>query len=305
MADDKTTETQQHSMQEAADKSAGLWQSDFTDEQLTIPYKREATDEKTEDESDKDSGDTETAGEDTDATLSEELSEVEPVITVQDPGEYQPADYSFEITDKNGKTVKISTPEEAEKFADDDENFQTAKDLKNFLSKSQRMESKLDHDYEKWEEKKQTFTQQLETETERRETVASYESEFNYLATKGLIPKLSAELRTADWQDPEIAKNQDVKIYSDILSYLVEENKLRANANVRPMTSIVDAYNAWQLDTTRQKAEDGKKAAGEARKTAGAKVSSGSPAQQGTFVPKGISVGRSNIFARGNANWED
>lgn len=303
MADEQPapTEAQQHSMQEAADKAAGLWQGDFTDEQLTIPYKRETSDEKDNSSADN----SETSAENPEAAATEELTELEPVVTAQDPGEYVPADYSFEVTDKSGKTVKISTPEEAEKFSDDDENFQTAKDLKNFLSKSQKMESKLDRDYEKWEEKKQTFTQQLETETSRRETVTNYESEFNYLATKGLIPKLSAELQTANWQDPEIAKNEDVKIYSDILNYLVEENKLRAKANVKPMTSIVDAYNAWQLDTNRQKTEDSKKAAADARKAAGAKVASSSPAQQGTFVPKGIAVGRSGIFSRGHANWED
>lgn len=296
------TEAQQHPMQEAADRAAGLWQGDFTDEQLTIPYKREASDEKEDDTS---TDNPNAPDKDSEEEVTEELAEVEPAITVQDPGDYVPADYSFEVTDKDGKTVKISTPDEAEKFADNDDNFQSAKDLKSFLSKSQKMESKLDRDYEKWEERHETFTKQLETETERRGTVANYESEFNYLATKGLIPKLSPELQVANWQDPEVAKNEDVKVYSDILNYLVEENKLRAKANVKPMTSIVDAYNAWQLDTNRQKAVDGRKAAGEARKAAGSRVAGTSPAQQAPYVPKGIAVGRTGIFSRGNANWED
>lgn len=310
MADQTTdqaapTEVQQHSMQEAADKAAGHWQGDFTDEQLTIPYKREASNEKDEDEDDTSSSDTEATSEDTESKVTEEIADPEPVITITDPGEYKAADYSFEVTDKNGKTVKIATPDDAEKFAEDDENFQTAKDLRYFLSKSQKMERDLERDYEKWDSQRQTFAQQVETEAQRRETVTSYEAEFEYLAGKGLIPKLSAELKAADWRDPEVASNDDVKVYNDILNYLVEENKIRVTARVKPLTSIIDAYNAWKLDTNRQKTEAARKAAADQRKTAGAKVAGVSPSQQGSSAPKGIAVGRSDVFKRGQAIWDN
>lgn len=282
------------------------WQGDFDEDNLKIPYKRETengTNKKTE--GDKGAGDDKTDDEDKTPPAEEELDEPEPVVTTTDPGEYVPADYSFDVTLKDGKTVKISTPEEAEKLAEDPDNFETPKQLMDFINKQNKMNQKLDKDYEKWEQQHETFTKQVETETQRREQVTNFENEFNYLAGKGLIPKLSAELQAADWADPEIAKNEDVKVYNAILGYFIKENKERAKAKVAPMTSMIEAYNAMQADPAVKKADEDKQVAGQARKDAGARVAGVSPTQQTGYVPKGIAVGNPNILKRGSSIWDD
>ncbi len=123
MAEETATQTdaQQHTMQEAADRAAGVWQDDFKDEELTIPYKREEKDAgNTDDSATTDKGDGTAGGEDVaDAEVQEVYTDPAPIVTVEDPGDYTPADYSFEVTLKDGKTVKVSTPEDAEKLADD------------------------------------------------------------------------------------------------------------------------------------------------------------------------------------------
>ncbi len=58
-----------------------------------------------------------------------------------------------------------------------------------------------------------------------------------------------------------------------------------------------------QLETSSQKKKEETKAAGEARKAAGARVAGSSPAQQGSYVPKGIAVGNPNVFKRSEAIW--
>jgi hypothetical protein len=63
----------------------------------------------------------------------DEVSEPAPLVTVQDPGEYTPADYSFEVTLKDGKTVKVASAEEADKIAEDPDNFETPAQLSQFL----------------------------------------------------------------------------------------------------------------------------------------------------------------------------
>ena len=316
MADEpaKPTEEQVKAHNEAEE---ARWQGDYKEEDLAVPYKREdAKDEKKPvdkpDGTQGDDGGDKPDDKPGDSEEVEQYSEPAPVITVEDPGEYKPADYSFEVTLKDGKTVKVSTTEEAEKLADDPDNFETPKQLMDFINKQNKMARNLERDYEKWESQKKTFTEQLETETQRRETIDTYVSEFSYLVSKGLIPAVAKEYLDADWSDPEVAKQPGVKEQLALLDYMVKENAIRAKAHVKPITSIVDAYNAWQLDADHQKeeskrkeTEEAEKAAGEARKAAGARVAGVSPANQGTYVPKGIAVGNPHVFDRGAAQWDN
>src|SRR5882757_1095474 len=204
------------------------WQDDFKDEDLAVPYKRE--DAKKPDEAEKKPEDPK---EDVEAEPAEEetYTEPAPVVTVEDPGDYKPADYSFEVTLKDGKTVKVSTPDEAEKLSDDPDNFETPKHLMYFINKQNKMNRNLERDYEKWESQKKTFTEQLETETQRRETIDSYIGEFQYLVDEGKIPEIAKEHIDANWFDPEIAKQPGVKEQIAILKHMEKENSLRAKAN--------------------------------------------------------------------------
>lgn len=289
----KADEVTQEQVQQANEAEAARWQPDFNEEDLKIPYKRKVeeapvqTEEVVEDESD---------------DLTD--NEIESVLTVDDPGEFKPGDYSFEVMLADGKSVKVTTPEEAEKLADDADNFETPKQLLQFISKSQKMQRNLERDKEKFDAQKEKFDEQSEEQESRQETVDTFEAEFLYLADKGNIPKLSKTLMAADWSDPEIAKDKDVQVYSQIMDYLVKENKVRAKAGIKPMTSILDAFTGWQLDSGRQKEADDKKEAGEARKAAGGRVAGVSASQQGSFAPKGIAVGNPNVFKRGQAIWD-
>lgn len=305
--DKKPTEEQVKAHNEAQEAK---WQGDYKEEDLNIPYKREAAAEDTADKKDEKLVAEEKNEEEPEQT--EEYSEPEPVLTVKDPGEYQPADYSFEVALKGGKSVKINTPEEADKLAEDPENFETPKQLLDFINKTQTMRNKLDKDHEKWETEHTTFAQQLEQETQRRGNIEQFVSEFNYLIGKGLLPPVAKEYRDADWTDPEVAKQSGVKEQRALLDYFVKENKVRSVAKIKPLTSMVDAFNAWQQDEGRQKSEakvkadaEAKKAAGEARKAAGSRIAGVSSSQQGAYVPKGIAVGNPHVFDRGAAQWDD
>lgn len=281
---DENTPTEEQT-QEANAAEEARWQGDFNEEDLTVPYKREADDDEKTPETDTDE-------EEVVPDNQETYSEPAPVVTIEDPGEYTPADYSFDVTLKDGKSVKITTPDEAEKLSEDPDNFETPKQLLDFIKKSTQMQSKLDKDHDKWQEQKNLFDTQTQTENQRQETINTMAGEFEYLVKKKLMPEIAKEDLDADWSDPEIAKKPGVKEQIELLNYMVKENEIRAKAKVKPLTSIVDAYNAWQLDTGRQKREKANKDAGEARKAASAKVAGVSPTQTGTYVPKGIAVGR-------------
>lgn len=313
---DKPAPTEEQ-LKAANEAEEAKWQGDFKEEDLSIPYKREKEDEAKKGTNADDKGTVSDGKEKTEpkteAVVEEpEYTEPVPALTVEDPGEYKPADYSFEVTLKGGKTVKVSTPEEADKLSEDPENFETPKQLMDFITKSNKMHRQLDKDYDEWEKKHKTFSEQLETETQRRETIDGYVGEFQYLVSKGKLPAIAKEYVDADWSDPEIAKQPGVKEQIAILNYMAKENEVRAKAGVKPITSIVDAYNAWREDegvkqeeADRKAQEEADKAAGEARKAASARVAGVSPTNQGTYVPKGIAVGNPHVFDRGAAQWDN
>lgn len=303
----KPTEEQVKEANEAREKH---WQGDFSEEDLKVPYKREVEDaekkEKTEPKTDgEDNSSTDGDAGDSDNDSSEETySEPAPVVTVQDPGEYKAADYSFDAILADGKSVKITTPEDAERLSEDPDNFKTPKQLLDFIKKTTQMQSKLDKDYSDWQLQKNNFEAQKQTEAERRDTVTSVANEISYLVGKGKLPKVAAQYASADWSDPEVAKQTGVKEQMALLIYMNKENAIRAKAGIKPF-GPVDALTAMQNDKAEQDKITARKAAGEARKSAGAKVAGVSPAQTGTYVPKGIAVGNPNIMKRGQAVWDN
>lgn len=311
-ADNKQTSPTEEQVKTANELEMAKWEGDFPEEDLQVKYKREdePNDKQTGNSNDNSAvsippkTDDEDRGAE-DEQESETYSEPAPVVTVDDPGEYKPADYSFEVTLKDGKTKKVTTPEQAEELADDPDNFETPKQLMDFINKQNKMVRNLDRDHDKWESQKKTYDEQSAEETNRQETINNYASEFTYLIGKGLMPKIPAEFVTADWSDPQVAKQPGVKEQIELLDYLVKENGTRKKAGIKELNSIVDAYNAWQLDTGKKKQEEETKEAGEARKAAGSRVAGVSATAQQPFVPKGIAVGNPNVFKRNEAVWDD
>lgn len=293
MNDDKPTQPTEEEVKNANEAESRKWEGDFKEEDLKIPYSREESEETPEEEETEESEPEE-----------DEYLEPESVVTMQDPGNFMPGDYSFEV-ELEGKKTKITTPEQAEVFMEENADKFSASQILTVIKKSQKMESSLERDKEKWESDKAKFEEQTETENQRQETVNTFAAEFQYLVGKGLLPKVSDELQNANWEDPAVAKQPGVKEQLTVLNYLVKENKVRVKAGIKPLNSIVDAYNAWKNDDGEKKAEGARKAAGEARKAAGAKVAGVSSSQPTSSVPKGIAVGNPRAFDRSAAIWDN
>ncbi len=108
-----------------------------------------------------------------------------PVPAAPDPGEFTPADYSFEVSIK-GKTTKVSTVEEADALAEDPENFETPQQLMDFMRKANRMENGLERDKAAWEKSKSEFDKQQELTNARAEEINSINAEMNKLRLRQL-----------------------------------------------------------------------------------------------------------------------
>lgn len=287
------------------------WEGDFDPEELKIPYsrdeakdgKKDKTEENKEEPKEKETAEIE------EAETTEEYAEPEPVITVEDPGEYVPQDYSFSI-DIKGKTYKVESLEQAENLAEEHAEDLNAKQLFSLVSKGSKIDIKQERDKEKWEADKKKFDEQSEVQNERMEYVDSIYKEIQYLVDNKMLPKIEDPAIKNRWdndetasKDKEFIKNPGVKEQVELLNRLAKEREKRIKAGLSPFVSAIEVYKDMQLDS--KKHEKTEKEAGEARKAAGARVAGVSASQVGTTVPKGISVGNPNVFKRNQAIWDN
>lgn len=284
------------------------------DEDWELPKTRDEADEdnKEDAENDEEKDAKDTKDDDTEDEAVEELGELDDqdvlgVQEVEDPGDYQPADYSFDVVTydaegNNPKIHKIKTPEDADKLLEDDPNFGSAKNLLDFQRRVSKMENNLDRDKEKWQEKSDLYKKQGEVARERAATVERIANGINYLVSKGKLPKVDAKYANADWSDPQVAKQPGVKEQLALLDYMVKENKVRAKAGVELLTGAVDTYNAMMQDDKYQEAVKTKQQAGEQRKKNGGKVA-GTTTSPRAVAPKGIAVGRGGALRDLDSGW--
>lgn len=231
-----------------------------------------------------------------------EAIEETPANLLTDPGDYTPADYSFDVQvydedGKNGKTVKIKTVDQWDELLDSNANLGTGAAVGRALRQAGKMEANLERDEANWETAKAAYEAQVESTNNQSQSITNMSNEIAYLAGKGELPPVSAELENADWSDPNVAKQPGVKERLELLTYMRNENNARTKAGLAPMTSVLDAFNAFQLDQNRKQAVTDRRAAGEARKTAGAKVAGSAP-NPAVLAPKGVAVGDPNAWER-------
>lgn len=228
-----------------------------------------------------------------------DLADAEATTILEDPGDFTPEDYSFEVTVYTGeegkekpKTVKITSVEDAERLLEEDPNFGNAKSLLNFNRKVTHMESNLERDEREHQALKDAYDNQQEAVEKQQERVNTIANEIEYLVSKDKLPKVADKYKEADWRKPEVAKQPGVKEQLALIKYMNKENVERRKLGLSAMGAL-DAYNQMQTEATESRKATNKEESAQARKTAGARVSGTTPAPVGNMnVPKGIKVGR-------------
>lgn len=228
-------------------------------------------------------------------------------VSIDDPGEYIPQDYSFDVVtyDEEGnkpKTHKITSVEEWDNLLEEEPSFGNAAALMKASRLATKMESNLERDLEKYESQKEEFDTAKQASDQKATVTNSMVSEVNYLIDKGELPKVSKKYRDADWSDKDVASQPGVKEQIELLTYMRDENARRVKAGLKAMHSVLDAFNAMSVDTNRTKLKEAEQETERARKAAGARVAGSTPAPV-TNVPKGIAVGRVGNLNNLGGNW--
>lgn len=216
--------------------------------------------------------------------------------TLEDPGDFQPADYSFEVPiydeeGKNPKTVKVGSVEQFEQLLDDEKNFGSASALLKAQRLATKMESNLERDKKGWEDSKKAYNDQEAGVSAQNEAINQMANELNYLVGKGKLPAVAKEFQNADWSDPDVAKQPGIKEQIEVLDYMKKENVARRKAGL-PDIGISGALSELTIEKAEVAAKENDDKAGEARRAAGAKVAGVNPGPV-SAVPKGVMVGRS------------
>lgn len=272
----------------AEDRAVNAQEAEVVDDEEVEDEELENDDEVVDDEEVDGSDDEDDDDEEEELDNHEEFK-VE--IPSGDPGDFVPNDYSFEVT-LDGKTHKITSPEHAEEFADEHAEEFDAKSLLKFMRQASRMEDKLERDREEFETKKAAFEEQKRVAEEQQSTINNIANEITYLVSKGKLPKADPKFANADWSDPEIAKQPGVKEQVELLNFMRTENDARKKAGLAPLTSALDAFNAWQLERKDSDEDEQERRRAQARKKASSRVAGTSPAPVNMKAPKGIAVGR-------------
>lgn len=233
------------------------------------------------------------------------------VVEIEDPGEFKPQDYSFEVVtfDEDGKkpkTVKVTSIEQWDELLEGEANLGSSAAVGKAFRAAQKMDANLERDRAAHESAVKEYEAAVESSQVRTQRNDNIFNEMNYLIGKGDLPKLTVEERdNLDWDDGDVVKaHPNIKPHKELLNYMRRENGTRDKAGLAPLSSVLDAFNAMQLDTRRKADTEKETKVAEARKQAGARVASGSPGPTSAVSPKGIAVGRVGDLGRLGQNWQ-
>lgn len=283
--DDKTNTEEKTSIDNSQ------WQEDFKKEDLEIPYKREEAQEEEEENEE---------------TEEEEVPQAEPInslVTLEDPGDFTPTDFSFEY-DIDGKKYTISSSEDIDKIPEEDLEKLSAAKITKLLRQANSVDAKTERERAEYDDKMSKYQEQVSAQEEQSEVIEGFAAEFDYLVAKGFLPKVPDSLKNADWNDSSVSSQEGVKQQVEVINYMVKENDVRAKAGLKPLTSIVDAFNAMQMDSKRKNEAKADKAQKQQRKSAGGRIASATNNMTSSPVPNGIAVGRVNAFSRSQDIWQ-
>lgn len=209
---------------------------------------------------------------------------------VDDPGEFKPGDYSFDVELADGSKIHVEKPEDIDKLPQD-ADFGTPANLLKVQGAYTRMINGLENDRRAHDESQKAYQTQQEAAAEQQKFIDTAERELAYLETQGLIPAIPVVHQAAtDWTAEGVKDQPGIKERLAIVAYMGKENAARDAAGLPRMTSMLEAHNAMQLSQMRAERQEAAKKAAETRKARGAMVGGSAPGHQSN-VPEGMMVG--------------
>lgn len=246
-------------------------------------------------------------------TTEETTTEPEPedVVYLDDPGDFTPKDYSFDVVtyDEEGKkpkTHKIKSVEDWDNLLEGDPNLGSGSALLKAQRLATKLETNTDRDQAEWQKTKDEYDKALADQNRNEAVTNTWANEIAYLEQNGSLPKVSEKFKNVPWAganaDKDALADENVKAQIELLDYMKKENGKRRKLGLSDLGPEA-AFNARLRDMGEKKASEDKKKSGEARKEAGARIAGSTP-NPVTIAPKGIAVGvGGSLRDLGNTSW--
>lgn len=206
----------------------------------------------------------------TQATQEEVIS----TPAVNDPGEFQPQDYSFELTLADGTKHTITKPEDIDNLPEQPE-FASIKDHTQFINNYSRMVNGIDADKRQWESDTKAWSEAQEATKQQEEYFANVSNSMSYLEQSGKLPAVPAQYANADWSDPEVQKQPGVKERVEIIEHMAKENAKRESLGL-PKMDVLAAHAELQNKHNESRLAEEKKSRSDHRKKQGGMVTGAS-----------------------------
>lgn len=192
------------------------------------------------------------------------------VERLEDPGEFKPNDYSFDVKLADGTAVHITSPED---FANipKDADFGDPKNFMDVQANYVRMVNGLETDRKTYEETQAAYEKQVEADGQFEQRVQTMMNEFAYLETNGDLPAVPKQYENADWSDPEVAKQPGVKERIELLTLRKEENDKRTKVGLPPI-GILETKTLMENRAFKEAATQREQKQNDMRKQRGAMV---------------------------------
>jgi hypothetical protein len=198
---------------------------------------------------------------------------------VEDPGDFTPNDYAFDIQLADGKTIRIEKPEDIHNVPAD-VDFGSPVNLMEAQANYVKMINGIENDKKQYEEKKAEYDRHQESAKEQEQRVNTWAKELEYLESQGKLSKITAEENEKNWSDPESQKSPAIKERVEIFNFMREENKVRDQYGLPKVTSLLEAKTLMDQKSAESQDSDQKNREATIRKAKGAMVSGGQPSSQ-------------------------
>lgn len=214
--------------------------------------------------------------------VAEPEEEIEaPTPPPPDPGDFKAqGDYSFEVTTTDGKTLKISSIEEADAFAsklDENPELITVSQLTKFYDGRMDMRGGLRDEQKAFDDQQKDFQDYKTFQETQAKEIVQLNNEFNYLTKKGDIPAVKPEHNTAEagklWAT-SLRNEPGVKERMDIIEQMSAEEREFTQENLPYNKNAINTYRSMQGDNNAQKDREEKTTERENRQKRGSMVGS-------------------------------
>jgi len=222
----------------------------------------------------------------------------------EDPGDPPAEDQTVEVTTfgEDGKGMQTHQVKNRKEWLalirateESGRNFSSTAQMLEAHAKVEDMESDRRNTKAEYDKKAEAFKTYQETQDQLQQELDAWQREMDFLVAEKALPKLTKAQQQLDWNVPANRKDPAIKAHYDLIQFMRTENDKRVQAGIKPLSSLVDAWEKLETQNLKLQKSKDKVAGVQARKKASSRVM-GASSNPPMGKVKGEMVGSPGLF---------